>query len=230
MSGEKPNSQYNLAAPDSLSQRIAARQRREMYRRFVEDCGLTAKDSILDVGVTSDQSYASSNYLELWYPEKSAITAAGIDDASFLTAMFPGMTFVRADGLTLPFASGSFDAVHASAVLEHVGSVERQAAFIAECARVSRRAVFLTTPNRWFPMEVHTGLPLLHWLPAPLFRRLLKQMGLGFFADEPHLNLMSAGTLKRAADTVPDFDFTVSGVKLGGLASNLLLIGRRKGS
>jgi hypothetical protein len=25
--------------------------------------------------------------------------------------------------------------------------------------------VFVTTPNRWFPVEVHTKLPLVHWLP-----------------------------------------------------------------
>ena len=25
--------------------------------------------------------------------------------------------------------------------------------------------MFLTTPNRWFPIEVHTRLPLVHWLP-----------------------------------------------------------------
>ena len=25
--------------------------------------------------------------------------------------------------------------------------------------------MFLTTPNRWFPVEVHTRLPLVHWLP-----------------------------------------------------------------
>ena len=37
---------------------------------------------------------------------------------------------------------------------------------IAECSRVAKRMVFLTTPNRWFPIEVHTALPLIHWLPG----------------------------------------------------------------
>ena len=26
----------------------------------------------------------------------------------------------------------------------------------------------MTTPNRWFPVEVHTRLPLVHWLPDRL--------------------------------------------------------------
>jgi hypothetical protein len=33
------------------------------------------------------------------------------------------------------------------------------------------QAVFLTTPNRWFPVEVHTRLPVVHWLPEPLAHR-----------------------------------------------------------
>jgi hypothetical protein len=37
---------------------------------------------------------------------------------------------------------------------------------VAEAVRVSSR-VFLTTPNRWFPVELHTRLPLVHWLPRP---------------------------------------------------------------
>jgi hypothetical protein len=41
---------------------------------------------------------------------------------------------------------------------------------VAEALRVARRA-FVTTPNRWFPIEVHTLLPLVHWLPEPMAHR-----------------------------------------------------------
>jgi hypothetical protein len=36
---------------------------------------------------------------------------------------------------------------------------------LAESRRVARRGAFHTTPDRWFPVEVRTQLPLLHWLP-----------------------------------------------------------------
>jgi hypothetical protein len=49
-------------------------------------------------------------------------------------------------------------------VIEHVGGEEQQKAFVREAVRVAGR-VFVTTPNRWFPLEVHTRLPLVHWLP-----------------------------------------------------------------
>jgi hypothetical protein len=38
---------------------------------------------------------------------------------------------------------------------------------VHELCRVSQR-VFVTTPNRWFPLEVHTLLPVVHWLPRRL--------------------------------------------------------------
>ena len=59
-------------------------KRPRMYARFLESAAVSERDSILDVGVTSDRSYTSSNYLEAWHPRKDRITAAGIDDARVL--------------------------------------------------------------------------------------------------------------------------------------------------
>ena len=89
--------------------------------------------------------------------------------ARFLEQMYPGVRFLIADALNLPFSDGSFDYVHSSAVLEHVGSAANQKRMVAECLRVARKGVCLTTPNRWFPVEFHTQLPLVHWLPKPAF-------------------------------------------------------------
>jgi hypothetical protein len=227
MPNKQPNSQYNVAAPDSLAVRIAGYQRRFMYDRFIEETQIGAEQTILDVGVTSDRSYPSSNYLEAWYPHKSAITAIGLDDASFLERIYPGVRFLRASGLRLPFPDATFDVVHSSAVLEHVGSLDSQLGFVRECCRVARRCVFFTTPNRWFPVEFHTVLPLVHWLPKPVFRRLMRKSGRGFFAEESNLNLLDAKGLRVIASDVDDFSFGVSSVSLCGWPSNLLLTGRR---
>ncbi len=226
-----PNSQYNVARPGSLPVRIATHQRRVMYREFIERSGVKDEDRILDVGVTSDQTYTSSNYFEAWYPHKARITACGIDDASFLEVLYPGLTFVTANGLDLPFADDAFDVVHSSAVLEHVGSFANQVRLIQECARVARRHIFLTTPNRWFPVEFHTVLPLVHWLPKPAFRALMRQTGRGFFADEANLNLMSSAELSQAATQAlrgTGFTPVVATVALGGWPSNLLLVAERR--
>jgi hypothetical protein len=226
----QPSAQYNVAKAGSLPVRIAAHQRRKMFGRFMVDTSVAAAERILDVGVTSDRTYAASNYLEAWYPHKHMVTAVGIDDASFLCRQYPGMRFVMADGILLPFRDQAFDVVHSSAVIEHVGSSARQYAFVAECCRVARRAVFITTPNRWFPVEFHTVLPLVHWLPNEVFRALMRRTGRGFFAEESNLNLMTAGALSRAASANHGFGYEVSSVALGGWPSNLLLNMRRIGA
>lgn len=227
MPNSEPNAQYNVAAADSLPVRVAAHQRRKMFARFLAATGVAANEVILDVGVTSDRTYQASNYLEAWYPHKHMITAAGIDDASFLCAQYPGMRFVVADGCRLPFRDQAFDVVHSSAVIEHVGSFARQCAFVRECCRVARRTAFITTPNRWFPVEFHTVLPLVHWLPKPAFRSLMRNTGRGFFADEGNLNLMTGRELGLAAAHIDGFVHEVSQVWLAGWPSNLLLLMRR---
>lgn len=230
MTSTEPNAQYNVAAPDSLPVRLAAHQRRKMFQRFLAATGIAPGEALLDVGVTSDRSYQASNYLEAWYPHKPMITAVGIDDASFLGALYPGIRFVRANGFNLPFRDRAFDVVHSSAVIEHVGSFERQRAFVRECCRVSRRAVFITTPNRWFPIEFHTVLPLVHWLPKSIFRNLMRGSGRAFFAEESNLNLMTARELGRAAAADSEFRYRIAPVRLCGWPSNLLLIMQRRGA
>lgn len=216
------NAQYNVAKPGSAPQRITGRMRRSMYDRFLLSVRPNSQDTILDVGATSDQIYDFSNYLEAWYPHKSKITAVGIDDAEFLQELYPGVTFLKADGRELPFADETFDVVHSSAVLEHVGSRENQMQFIRELTRVARRAVFMTTPDRWFPVEVHTVLPFVHWLPAPWFRAILRQLGHNMLSREENLNLLTAGDLQRMCRKI-GVRHRVDAARLWGMSSNLLL-------
>src|SRR5881394_2820468 len=155
-----PNQAISIAEPGSLPMRAVAHARRKMYREFIKSAGIGPTDAVLDVGVTADRTYKASNYLEAWFPHKTNLVAVGIDDASHLAADFPGVRFVRADGRRLPFMDQQFDVVHCSAVIEHVGPEAQQEELLVELARVARRAVFLTTPNRWYPIEFHTLLPV----------------------------------------------------------------------
>lgn len=221
------NAQYNLAAPDSIPIKIAAYQRRKMFDVFLSATGIQRQDTVLDIGVTSDRTYSHSNYFEYSYSYKDRITACGIDDAKFLEEMYPGLRFVHADGRNLPFADREFDYVHSSAVLEHVGDSEKQTAFLREAWRVTRKGLFVTTPNRWFPVEFHTVMPFAHWFPACIFRKLCRMRNMEFFASEDNLNLLSAAGLRWLAAEAGMENFQVTSVALAGWPSNLLLSSRR---
>jgi len=132
----------------------------------------TAATTVVDVGVDEvgfgegggQLGCATHNFFEALYPWPSQITAVGVGEGAGFRGANPAIAYVQADGTALPFDDGAFDVYFSNAVIEHVGDAERQRAFVTEALRVSRR-VFLTTPNRWFPIEVHTRLPLVHWLP-----------------------------------------------------------------
>jgi hypothetical protein len=221
------NAQYNLAAPGSIPIRIAAYQRRRMFEIFLSTTNIQESDTVLDLGVTSDQTYSHSNYFEAWYPHKHRICACGVDDASFLEEMYPGLQYVAADGRDLPFTDYEFDFVHSSAVLEHVGSRQRQAKFLAEAWRVARKGIFITTPNRWFPVEFHTVMPFAHWLPPATFRKICRMRGLDFFASEENLNLLSRQQLRQIAEEAGLENIKVWSVGLVGWPANLLLSAQR---
>jgi ubiquinone/menaquinone biosynthesis C-methylase UbiE len=201
-----------------------------MFDAFMRRLEPRPEDTALDIGVTSDQAYAVSNYFEALYPFKAQITAVGLGDAAFLESLYPGLTYLQANATRMPFADGSFDLVHSSAVVEHVGSFDNQREMIRECARVARRGLCITTPNRWFPIEFHTQLPLVHWLPPPVCRAAMRRLGYGFFAEEDNLNLMSAGRLREAVAGIAGWRFEVITAKLLGWPSNLLLFGYRDGA
>ena len=221
----KVNEQYNIARPDSLAVRVAKRVRGKMYRDFIDNCGVLPNHTILDVA--ADQSYSSSNYLEALHPQKDKITACGLDDAAFLEDLYPGLKFEFGNGLELPFEDCSFDFVHSSAVIEHVGSFANQTRLVRGCARVACRGFFITTPNRWFPIEFHTQIPFVHWLPKPQGRRIFRAVGLEFLADEANLNLMSRSELKSIGQELVGYRVNVLDRKLLGWPSNLLLVGAR---
>ena len=69
---------------------------------------------------------------------------------------------VIADGRALPFATGAVDLVFSNAVVEHVGEESDQERFVAEHRRVGKGWI-MTTPNRWCPVESHTGALFRHW-------------------------------------------------------------------
>jgi SAM-dependent methyltransferase len=205
-----------------LKDAAALRAREKMFGHFRRVMRTDSTARVLDVGVTPEQSITSNNFFEAFYPWKGQITATSIEDASFLEAEYPGLRFVQTDGVSLPFEDNEFDVVFSSAVLEHVGEQQQQQKFVDELLRVGKR-YFATTPNRWFPVDLHTGLPLLHWLPQSAHQAALRRLKMDFWASTDNLNLLSAGSF---LDLFPP-GATVELIKFrtAGMTSNLIAYG-----
>ena len=135
---------------------------------------------------------------------------------------FPDVTYrqIRANE-PLPFADGAFDIAASNAVLEHVGSAENQLRFVAELMRVGRR-VFITVPNRFFPLEHHTGIPLLHWTDAS-FALTCRLLGKKTWTEKESLILMSRRRLRGLCPPGARAEIGTTGIPLGAFSANLYL-------
>jgi len=185
-------------SPNGLARRLAddisGQMRSKRFKAFVRSVCPGPRDRVLDVGV-SGRAGGSVNYFEYVYPWPDMLTAVGLEGEPEICGR-RGIEFVPSDALSLPFDDGSFDIVCCNAVIEHVGSRRRQERLVAELVRVGR-CVYLSTPDRDSPLEIHTLIPFAHWLPAPIRERIYRLAGRGYFASEENLNLLDSGQLRR---------------------------------
>lgn len=182
----------NRSSVFGIVSRVSMAYRLRMLETLTELANPSEETAVLDVGVTSDRASVESNFFEKHYRFSHRITSVGVEDASFLEAEFPGLKFVRASGLRLPFPDKSFDLAVSFAVLEHVGPRKHQQQFLRELCRVSKHT-YVTMPNRWYPLEIHTALPLVHWLPRGWAGPAMRVLGKEYYSREENLNLMSKG-------------------------------------
>lgn len=150
----------------------------------------------MDVGFNNEEYLESENYLEKHYPYLEKITALGFAPADKFKKRYPKVKVITYKGGKFPFQDKKFETCWSNAVLEHVGDEQAQILFLKEIKRVAKKS-FLTTPNKYFPVEVHTRTPFLHFLlPKKIFDRYLKLIGKAWAADD-YMNLLSIRDIRR---------------------------------
>jgi hypothetical protein len=162
---------------DAAVTRYQAAARRRRGELFMSRLAPTRADRILDLGGGDGGHIASI------VGPGYGVTVADIDERALSRAAERGFeTVLLAETGALPFEQDAFDIVFCSSVIEHATGAkpdilacrngrqfrreawQHQTRLADEIRRVSRR-YFVQTPNRWFPIEAHTWLPGVQFLP-----------------------------------------------------------------
>jgi SAM-dependent methyltransferase len=195
-----------------LAARASLRNRQRKLELFMATMRPGPETRIVDVGVgdtgfgTEPGVAASHNFFEALYPWPEQITAVSDVPLPNFSRAFPQVRCVTASGTALPFEDDAFDVAFSNAVVEHVGERAVQRRFVEELCRVASR-VFVSTPNRWFPVETHTLVPLAHWLPRGprdrVFRALRRDSweGVELLSRRELLELFPPGTEAKVVES-----------------------------
>lgn len=213
---------YEVAQPGGLAERALIAARDQIFKDFMARMAPDASSSILDVGV-SDVVSEGANVLERSYAHPQNITACGIGEGLEFRDAYRRVAYVQIQpNVRLPFDDNFFDIATSNAVLEHVGSAANQLVFVRELSRVSKKC-FITVPNRFFPIEHHTAIPLLHFTNRG-FRIGCSALNKQSWTKEENLILMTRKKLwEIAADIPKSVAVGYTGLKLGPFSSNLYL-------
>src|SRR6266705_2619166 len=126
-----------------LRRRLTRRFRMRRMSEFARNFQIDSTTKVLDVG--------GDPWNWSFYREHPAIVVVNVFIPPWVdpTKPDPRFKWVLGDGRRLPFRDRAFDVVFSNAVIEHVGTFEKQAEFAEECRRVGR-GYFVQTPNKWF--------------------------------------------------------------------------------
>jgi hypothetical protein len=204
-----------------LSQRLAIYARRRMLDHFMRVMHPHPTSTIMDFGV-SEEITDEANILEQHYPYPERITCLGIGSGEVIRAAYPKIQYRNIKPhAPLPFGPQEFEIAFSNAVFEHLGSDENRRQTLKNLLTVAKR-IYVTVPNRWFPVEHHTGVPLLHYSP-PLFRRTVAGTQLNYWADPQNMDFMTRQRLRALCPPDRAFRIEYTGIFLGPLSSNIAL-------
>lgn len=176
----------------AVARPIHVRLRAQKLRLFEALTNNTVETSLLDVG----GGLGIAGEFAPLYLSFSDVTVVNISRPATLADGRGNVRFVLADGCMMPFPSHSFDWVFSNAVIEHVGDRKKQESFAGEIRRVARKGYFVTTPNRYFPLEPHSFIPFYQFLSPRLQRRIVR-FSPGYLREYEEIHLLSSGVLKR---------------------------------
>ena len=180
--------------------------------------------SILDVGPADKEYSPLDNYFEKKYPHQGKITVLSLYPLRKFPERYPEIKTVSYTGGRFPFESKQFSIAISNAVIEHVGDYEAQLTFVNELIRVGQQ-IYFTTPAKEFPIEIHTNLPIVHWLPKPMLDLIVTLIGKGWAAGN-YMNLLNIGRLEKLLMASDISDYKINIHKFGPFSLHYAVWGR----
>ena len=206
----------------SIAYRISAFNRKRKWDLFLKEIVPTQDLRVLDLGFSEKEYSQTDNYIEKYYPYPEMLTALGIEIPDEFKKRYPEVTVISYNGDTFPFENKSFDVCWSNAVIEHVGNRDRQLSLLTEIKRVSKRG-FITTPNKYFPIELHTRTPLLHYFPNKLFDKYLSMTG-KTWATGDYMRLLSISDMKGLLRDADISEYKIFKNKLMGFTLDFVVV------
>ncbi len=134
----------------------------------------------------------------------------GLDfDVIALANIVPSATrsvlFIQGDLMSLPLSDNAVDVVICAQVYEHVPDDQ---VMMDEIYRILKPGgiVFLSGPNKLFPIELHYAMPFLHWLPSRIPDGYVRLLGRG---DHYYEHSRSLWGLRKLVSRFEVCDITV---------------------
>ena len=207
--------------------KIAYRKRIEIANLINEKTKNFELKDALDIGTTEDTENQSSNTIIKNF--KNVEIFKSISDQEIKSSFFQKKLYksITEDFTENEFKEFSSDIVLSNATIEHVGNEQKQRKMLDNIIKLSKKVFVISTPNRNYPIDFHTKIPLIHWLPKKFHRKILKIIGLYFYSEEENLNLLSKEDLIFFMKKY-DLDYKIYNIKLFCISSNLVLLGIKK--
>lgn len=182
---------------------------------------------VLDVGTTKEQNHKSSNIIIKnlkYFKEYKSISIQKIDSDFFKKKLTKSITEEFSNSEIEKFKS---DLVIANATIEHVGNIRNQVKMCKNISLLAKKYFVIITPNRYHPLEFHTKLPFIHWLPKKTHRFILNFIGFKMLSKEENLNLLSKEDLVNIMNKVNILNYEMRYINFLFFKSNIVLIGKK---
>jgi len=181
---------------------------------------------ILDIGTTVDTSKSSNLIIKNLKNFKSykSISNQKITSNLFTKKLQKSITQDFSLNELETFRS---DVVISNATIEHVGSDQQQLKMLKNIVKLTKKIFIVVTPNRLHPIEFHSKIPFIHWLPKKMHRKILSVIGMSYLSKEKNMNLLKPINLVNLMKNFNNVEYEIKFVKFLMFKSNIILIGKK---